>query len=52
MMDVIVERFEAPDDIREIIEGRVELVPAGTATAALPMAGSWCHFLGADHYAG
>jgi hypothetical protein len=54
MVDVILKRFEAPDEVRQMIKGRFQLVrPAEPHD-------SWVvgdepyvslHFLGADHYA-
>jgi hypothetical protein len=48
--DVILKRFETPDEVRELIKGRFKIVRLGGLTVGdEPYV--FLHFLGAEHYA-
>jgi len=52
MIDVILKRFEAPDEVRQMVQGRFEIVPESHDSWVIgdePYVS--LHFLGAEHYA-
>ncbi len=62
MLDVILKRFEEPDEVRDMMKGRFEIVRIGGLTigrATYEPGWRWSehvgpallHFMGAEHYA-